>query len=67
MAMSAPNALRQLIKGNHRFATACSEPGHPHRGAQILGHLLQLHGLLVLGAEYSLATGMVDFFDGLPG
>ena len=24
-------------------------------------------GLVVVGAEYSLDTGIVDFFDGLPG
>jgi carbonic anhydrase len=28
--------------------------------------LIQTDGLLVVGAEYSLETGVVDFFDGVP-
>jgi carbonic anhydrase len=36
-------------------------------GSQILEQLIQRDGLLVVGAEYSLETGVVDFFDGLPG
>jgi carbonic anhydrase len=28
--------------------------------------LIQKAGLIVVGAEYSLETGVVDFFDGLP-
>jgi carbonic anhydrase len=27
--------------------------------------LIQKEGLLVVGAEYSLETGLVDFFDGI--
>jgi carbonic anhydrase len=36
-------------------------------GSQLLEHLIQNDGLLVVGAEYSLETGVVDFFDGVPG
>ncbi len=32
----------------------------------ILQQLIQSDGLLVVGAEYSLDTGLVDFFDGVP-
>ena len=32
----------------------------------MLAQLIQNRGLLVVGAEYSLETGVVDFFDGLP-
>jgi carbonic anhydrase len=32
----------------------------------VLGRLIQEDKLVVLGAEYSLETGVVDFFDGLP-
>jgi carbonic anhydrase len=32
----------------------------------MLEQLIQDEGLLVVGAEYSLETGVVDFFDGVP-
>jgi carbonic anhydrase len=32
----------------------------------LLEHLIQTAGLLVVGAEYSLETGIVDFFEGVP-
>ena len=32
-------------------------------GSQTLGRLVQREGLLIVGAEYSLETGVVDFFD----
>lgn len=35
-------------------------------GSSSLEYLIQRDGLLVVGAEYSLETGIVDFFDGLP-
>lgn len=35
-------------------------------GSQILETLIEREGLLVVGAEYSLETGVVDFFDGVP-
>ncbi len=35
-------------------------------GSQILERLITKSELLVVGAEYSLETGVVDFFDGLP-
>ena len=35
-------------------------------GSEILERLIQQDGLLVVGAEYSLETGVVDFFEGLP-
>ena len=35
-------------------------------GSQILEQLILHDDLLVVGAEYSLETGIVDFFDGLP-
>ncbi len=36
------------------------------RGSGIIERLIQKAGLMVVGAEYSLETGAVDFFDGLP-
>ncbi len=35
-------------------------------GSELLEQLIQTDGLLVVGAEYSLDTGVVDFFDGVP-
>lgn len=35
-------------------------------GSPIIEQLIQKNELLVVGAEYSLETGKVDFFDGLP-
>jgi carbonic anhydrase len=37
---------------------------HLRHGSEILEQLIQNDGLLVVGAEYSLETGVVDFFDG---
>ena len=34
-------------------------------GSDIIEQLIQKAGLMVVGAEYSLETGVVDFFDGL--
>ena len=35
-------------------------------GSEVLEPLIQGQRLLVVGAEYSLETGVVDFFDGVP-
>ena len=37
---------------------------HLRHGSQLLEQLIQDEGLRVVGAEYSLETGIVDFFDG---
>ena len=39
---------------------------HLRHGSEILEQLIQKEGLLVVGAEYSLETGIVEFFDGVP-
>jgi carbonic anhydrase len=39
---------------------------HLRHGSQVIEQLIQTEGLLVVGAEYSLETGIVDFFDGAP-
>jgi carbonic anhydrase len=36
------------------------------RGSAILEQLVQDGSLTIVGAEYSLETGVVDFFDGVP-
>jgi carbonic anhydrase len=54
-------ALR-AIRANVRVAA-----NHLRHGSDVLEQLIQKDGLLIVGAEYSLETGEVDFFDGLPG
>jgi carbonic anhydrase len=36
------------------------------QGSRVLEGLIEREGLLVVGAEYSLETGVVDVFDGVP-
>ena len=40
---------------------------HLRHGSPVLEQLIQNEGLVVVGAEYSLETGFVDFFDGVGG
>ncbi|MCG8460741.1 MAG: carbonic anhydrase [Holophagales bacterium] len=51
---------RQAIRANIRASA-----DHLRHGSRILEQLIAAEGLRVVGAEYSLATGEVDFFDGL--
>lgn len=53
--------VRHAIRNNVRVSAS-----HLRHGSEILEHLIQNEGLLVVGAEYSLETGIVDFFDGVP-
>jgi carbonic anhydrase len=39
---------------------------HLRHGSAILERLVEREGLLIVGAEYCLETGVVDFFDGVP-
>ena len=49
---------RQAIRANIRASA-----NHLRHGSEVLERLIQREGLLVVGAEYSLETGVVDFFD----
>jgi carbonic anhydrase len=54
-----PEALiRHAVRANIRMATS-----HVRHGSEILEKLIANDGLMVVGAEYSLETGKVDFFD----
>ena len=58
-----PDALvRQAVRANIRFSA-----DHLRHGSEVLEQLIQKDGLVVVGAEYSLETGVVDFFDGIEG
>ncbi len=39
---------------------------HLRHGSQVLEQLIRNQGLLIVGAEYSVESGVVDFFDGVP-
>jgi carbonic anhydrase len=57
-----PEALVQsAVRANIRASAS-----HLRHGSEVIEQLIQRDGLLVLGAEYSLETGAVDFFDGVP-
>jgi carbonic anhydrase len=54
------DALRaRAVRANIRASA-----NHLRHGSQMLEQMIMDDGLLVVGAEYSLATGAVDFFDG---
>jgi carbonic anhydrase len=52
---------RQAVRANIRASV-----NHLRHGSEIIEQLIRNDGLLVVGAEYSLETGVVDFFDGVP-
>ena len=52
-----PSAVRANIRAS---------ADHLRHGSDIIESLIQNDGLLVVGAEYSLETGLVEFFDGMP-
>ena len=57
-----PEALmQQAVRTNVRVAAS-----HLRHGSDLLEEMIRKEGLLVVGGEYSLETGVVDFFDGLP-
>ncbi|HEY2805643.1 MAG TPA: carbonic anhydrase [Gemmatimonadales bacterium] len=51
--------LRAAVRANIVASAA-----HLRHGSAIIEELVATEGLLVVGAEYSLETGVVDFFDG---
>jgi carbonic anhydrase len=56
-----PEALvREAVRANVRAAA-----NHLRHGSQLIEGLIADDGLLVVGAEYSLETGAVRFFDGV--
>jgi carbonic anhydrase len=53
--------IHHAVRGNIRASA-----NHLRHGSPVLEQLIKQDGLLVVGAEYSLETGVVDFFDGVP-
>ena len=54
--------VQKAVRANVR--TSSQQMRH---GSGILEDLERDGGLIIVGAEYSLDTGLVDFFDGIPG
>lgn len=56
---SRPEALmHEAVRANIRASAS-----HLRHGSEVLEDLIAREGLLIVGAEYSLETGEVDFFD----
>jgi carbonic anhydrase len=53
--------IQQAVRANLRASV-----NHLRHGSEVLEQLIQEGGLRVVGAEYSLETGLVDFFEGGP-
>jgi carbonic anhydrase len=53
--------VHDAVRANVRVSA-----NHLRHGSELLEQLIQADGLVVVGAEYSLETGIVDFFEGVP-
>jgi carbonic anhydrase len=57
-----PEALvQEAVRANVRFSA-----NQLRHGSEVLEQLIQSRGVMVVGADYSLETGVVEFFDGVP-
>ncbi|HXA17644.1 MAG TPA: carbonic anhydrase [Thermoanaerobaculia bacterium] len=54
--------IAETVRANVRTSA-----NHLRHGSAVLERLIQEGTLMVVGAEYSLETGVVSFFDGVPG
>jgi carbonic anhydrase len=54
--------IARAVRANVRYSADALR-----HGSDIIETLVHDEGLLIVGAEYSLATGIVEFFDGVPG
>jgi len=61
ISLNRSDLLSHAIRANIRASV--SQLQH---GSEILERMVLNSGLLIVGAEYSLETGLVDFFEGLP-
>ncbi len=61
LAQDAEAFVAHAVRANIRAAS-----DHLRRGSALLERLVADDGLLIVGAEYCLETGVVDFFDGVP-
>lgn len=59
LARDRATLAREAMRANVRVCA-----NHLRHGSRVLERLIQKEGLIVVGAEYSLETGLVEFFDG---
>jgi carbonic anhydrase len=60
LAKNRPALLRAATRAN-----VAASASHLRQGSRLLEELILNRGLVVVGAEYDLETGQVDFFDGV--
>jgi carbonic anhydrase len=71
-------AVEQLLEGPHRddadglireavLANVRASVEQLRHGSELLERLVETDGLLIVGAKYSLETGVVSFLEGAPG
>jgi len=53
--------IHEAVRANVRASV-----NHLRHGSELLEELIQKDGLLIVGAEYSLESGIVTFLDGIP-
>jgi carbonic anhydrase len=58
--VDAERLMYEAVRANVRQSCA-----HLRHGSRLLERLIQEREMLIVGAEYSLETGQVDFFEGL--
>lgn len=58
--INAEDLIQRAVRANIHASV-----DHLRGGSEILEQLIKNEGLLIVGAEYSLETGVVDFFDGV--
>src|SRR5207253_10581545 len=61
LAQDAEPIVADAVRASSRAAAV-----HLRHGSAVLERLVADDGLLIVGAEYCLKTGVVDFFDGVP-
>ena len=59
--LTGEQLIDEAVRANVRVSA-----NHLRHGSGILEDLIRRNDLLVVGAEYSLESGVVDFFDGIP-
>jgi len=60
-ALDRDALVHQAVRANIRMSA-----DHLRHGSEALEQAIERDGLLVVGAEYSLESGVVEFFDGVP-
>lgn len=58
---SRDDLVHRAVRANIRMSA-----DHLRHGSEVLEQAIAKDGLLVVGAEYSLDSGVVEFFDGVP-